>query len=50
VVYLDEACGKVQPPDLYAPDPPDECPYCQADLFELDLNGCCPECGEMLEP
>lgn len=50
MAYLDAAYGKVDPPDLYAPDIPEECPGCQCWLDQLDENGCCPECGERLEP
>jgi hypothetical protein len=49
-MHLDEACGQVQPPDLYAPDIPDECPWCEAELEQLDFYGCCPECGGRVEP
>lgn len=49
-MWLDEAWGKVQPPDLWAPDIPDSCPDCGVDLFVLDADGTCPTCGEMVEP
>lgn len=49
VTFLDEACGRVQPPDLYAPAIPEECPHCQVWLEELDDAGCCPECGGQIE-
>lgn len=47
---LDEMCGKTEPPELYAPDIPDFCPWCDAELDELDGFGCCPECGGEIEP
>jgi hypothetical protein len=49
-MYLDEACGKVQPPDLYAPDIPENCPACGEWLEELDEFGNCPYCGQRVEP
>lgn len=49
MTYLDEACDRVQPPDLYAPDIPEDCPCCSADL-ELDEFGQCKACGERIEP
>lgn len=49
--FLDERCGKVDPPDLYGPDIPECCWNCSEPLdSELDENGCCPACGERLEP
>lgn len=50
MAFLDEACGKTEPPDLYAPDIPEECWGCQCRLYELTEDGCCPECGEEIEP
>lgn len=50
MTFLDEACDWVNPPDLFAPDIPDECPHCGADLFQLDADGCCEACGERVEP
>lgn len=50
MTFLDEACDRVNPPDLFAPDIPDECWGCQCVLTELDEAGCCPECGERIEP
>lgn len=46
--YWDE--GYLQPPDLFAPDIPDQCPDCEAQLQHLDEHGCCPECGQPVEP
>jgi hypothetical protein len=50
MTYLDEACGKTEPPDLYAPDIPDECWNCGAEIERLDPDGCCEACGERVEP
>ena len=50
MTYLDEACGRVQPPDLYAPDIPEKCPWCGADLEQLNAYGECPECEQRIEP
>lgn len=50
MAYLDQLCGKTEPPDLYAPDIPETCGECGADIDFLDEHGCCPKCGERLEP
>lgn len=50
MTYLDEACGKTDPPDLYAPDIPDLCPWCGHELEELTSLGLCPACEGEVEP
>lgn len=49
-MYLDEACGRINPPDVWAPAIPDECLSCGAAIYQLDADGCCESCGERVEP
>lgn len=50
MAHLDEACGKTQPPDVFAPDIPEDCPDCGLWLEVLEADGTCPHCGAMVEP
>lgn len=50
MAWLDQACGKTQPPDVYAADIPEDCPDCGEWLQVLEADGTCPHCGAQIEP